>query len=64
MTCLFQELQISSHNLQEEKEALERRLEENTARLSQLEEDLMGVNQKALQKETELDGSVITMVTV
>lgn len=30
-------------------------MEENTARLLQLEEDLIGVTQKGLQKETELD---------
>lgn len=31
------------------------RLEEATARVIQLEEDLIGVTQKGLQKETELD---------
>lgn len=34
------------------------RLEEATARVLQLEEDLIGVTQKGLQKETELDGYV------
>lgn len=33
-------------------------MEENTARLLQLEEDLIGVTQKGLQKETELDWCV------
>lgn len=51
-----QELQSSSQALQEEKEEVKRRLEESTARVIQLEEDLIGVTQKGLQKETELDG--------
>ncbi|XP_032375039.1 tax1-binding protein 1 homolog B isoform X2 [Etheostoma spectabile] len=50
-----QELQNSSQALQEEKEEVKRRLEEATARVLQLEEDLIGVTQKGLQKETELD---------
>ncbi|XP_034729634.1 tax1-binding protein 1 homolog B isoform X2 [Etheostoma cragini] len=50
-----QELQNSSQALQEEKEEVKRRLEEATARVIQLEEDLIGVTQKGLQKETELD---------
>lgn len=50
-----QEVQNSSHALQEEKEEVKRRLEEATARVIQLEEDLIGVTQKGLQKETELD---------
>lgn len=53
-----QEVQNSSHALQEEKEEVKRRLEEATARVIQLEEDLIGVTQKGLQKETELDGWV------
>ncbi|KAJ3598438.1 hypothetical protein NHX12_001948 [Muraenolepis orangiensis] len=51
-----QELQSSSQALQEEREEVKRRLEEATARVLQLEEDLIGVTQKGLQKETELDG--------
>ncbi|CAL8291054.1 unnamed protein product [Merluccius merluccius] len=51
-----QELQTSSQALQEEREEVKRRLEEATARVLQLEEDLIGVTQKGLQKETELDG--------
>ena len=51
-----QELQNSSQALQEEREEVKRRLEEATARVLQLEEDLIGVTQKGLQKETELDG--------
>ena len=35
---------------------VKRRLEEATARVLQLEQDLIGVTQKGLQKETELDG--------
>ncbi|XP_060777793.1 tax1-binding protein 1 homolog B isoform X3 [Neoarius graeffei] len=50
-----QELQLSSQSLQEEREEVKKRMEENTARLLQLEEDLIGVTQKGLQKETELD---------
>ncbi|XP_078027916.1 tax1-binding protein 1 homolog B isoform X1 [Epinephelus lanceolatus] len=50
-----QEVQNSSQALLEEKEEVKRRLEEATARVIQLEEDLIGVTQKGLQKETELD---------
>lgn len=50
-----QELQLSAQSLQEEREEVKRRMEESTARLLQLEEDLIGVTQKGLQKETELD---------
>ena len=50
-----QEVQHSSQALQEEKEEVKRRLEDATARIVQLEEDLIGVTQKGLQKETELD---------
>ncbi|XP_046703744.1 tax1-binding protein 1 homolog B isoform X4 [Silurus meridionalis] len=50
-----QELQLSSQSLQEEREEVKKRMEENTARLLQLEDDLIGVTQKGLQKETELD---------
>lgn len=50
-----QEVQNSAQALQEEKEEVKRRLEEATARVIQLEEDLIGVTQKGLQKETELD---------
>ncbi|KAF7669458.1 hypothetical protein LDENG_00186590 [Lucifuga dentata] len=50
------EVQSSSQALQEEKDEIKRRLEEATARVLQLEEDLIGVTQKGLQKETELDG--------
>lgn len=48
-------MQSSSQAQQEEKEEAKRRLEEATARVIQLEEDLIGVTQKGLQKETELD---------
>lgn len=51
----IQEALHSSQALQEEKEEVKRRLEEATARVVQLEEDLIGVTQKGLQKETELD---------
>ncbi|XP_073341048.1 tax1-binding protein 1 homolog B isoform X1 [Pagrus major] len=50
-----QDVQNSSQAFQEEKEEVKRRLEEATARVIQLEEDLIGVTQKGLQKETELD---------
>ncbi|CAI5662585.1 unnamed protein product [Oreochromis niloticus] len=50
-----QEVQHSSQALLEEKEEVKRRLEEATARIIQLEEDLIGVTQKGIQKETELD---------
>lgn len=49
-------MQNSAQALQEEKEEVKMRLEEATARVLQLEEDLIGVTQKGLQKETELDG--------
>lgn len=48
-------MQNSAQALQEEKEEVKRRLEEATARVLQLEEDLIGVTQKGLLKETELD---------
>ncbi|XP_034144596.1 tax1-binding protein 1 homolog B isoform X2 [Esox lucius] len=50
-----QEVQVSCQALQGEREEVKRRLEEATARVVQLEEDLMGVTQKGLLKETELD---------
>uniref|UniRef100_A0A1A8J5A8 Tax1 (Human T-cell leukemia virus type I) binding protein 1b n=1 Tax=Nothobranchius kuhntae TaxID=321403 RepID=A0A1A8J5A8_NOTKU len=50
-----QEVQHASQAVQEEKEEVKRKLEEATARIVQLEEDLIGVTQKGLQKETELD---------
>uniref|UniRef100_A0A3B4GCP9 Tax1-binding protein 1 homolog B-like n=1 Tax=Pundamilia nyererei TaxID=303518 RepID=A0A3B4GCP9_9CICH len=50
-----QEVQHSSQALLEEKEEVKRRLDEATARIIQLEEDLIGVTQKGIQKETELD---------
>lgn len=53
---ISQEVQSSSQALQEEKAEVKRRLEEANARVVQLEEDLIGVTQKGLQKETELDG--------
>ena len=56
MCFIIQELQNSSQALQEEREEVKRRLEEATARVLQLEQDLIGVTQKGLQKETELDG--------
>lgn len=48
-------MQHSSQALLEEKEEVKRRLDEATARIIQLEEDLIGVTQKSIQKETELD---------
>ncbi|XP_030638612.1 tax1-binding protein 1 homolog B isoform X2 [Chanos chanos] len=51
----IQELQLSSQTLQEEREEMKKISEEKMARLLQLEEDLIGVTQKGLQKETELD---------
>ncbi|XP_054637805.1 tax1-binding protein 1 homolog B isoform X3 [Dunckerocampus dactyliophorus] len=50
-----QEVQASAKALQEEKEEVKRRLEEATSKVLQLEEDLIGVTQRGLQKETELD---------
>ncbi|XP_028326025.1 tax1-binding protein 1 homolog B isoform X2 [Gouania willdenowi] len=50
-----QDVQHSSQALLEEKEEVKRRLEDASARIIQLEEDLIGVTQKGLQKETELD---------
>jgi chromosome segregation ATPase len=46
---------VSCQALQEEREEVKRRLEEATARVLQLEDDLIRVTQKGLQKETELD---------
>lgn len=57
-----QEVQNSSQALQEEKEGVKRTLEEATAKVVQLEEDLIGVTQKGLQKETELDRWVYLML--
>ncbi|XP_036394674.1 tax1-binding protein 1 homolog B isoform X3 [Megalops cyprinoides] len=50
-----QELQSSSRTLQEEREEVKKRHQEVAARVHQLEEDLIGVTQKGIQKETELD---------
>ncbi|XP_060949058.1 tax1-binding protein 1 homolog A [Limanda limanda] len=50
-----QELLRSSQGLSEEREEVRRRLNEATDRVRQLEEDLLGVSQRGLQKETELD---------
>ncbi|XP_057689385.1 tax1-binding protein 1 homolog B [Corythoichthys intestinalis] len=50
-----QELQSSSRVLQEEKEEVKSRLEEATSKVLQLEADLIGVTQRGLLKETELD---------
>lgn len=50
-----QELLRSSQGLSEEREDVRRRLSEATDRVRQLEEDLLGVTQRGLQKETELD---------
>lgn len=60
MFCVLapQELHTSAQALQEERVEVKRRLEEATARVIQLEEDLIGVTQRGLQKETELDGWV------
>uniref|UniRef100_H2LK80 Tax1 (human T-cell leukemia virus type I) binding protein 1a n=1 Tax=Oryzias latipes TaxID=8090 RepID=H2LK80_ORYLA len=49
------ELLRSSQGLSEEREEVRRRLTEATDRVRQLEEDLLGVTQRGLQKETELD---------
>lgn len=56
-SCLSgpQELLRSSQGLSEEREEVRRRLTEATDRVRQLEEDLLGVTQRGLQKETELD---------
>ncbi len=51
-----QELQLSAQSMQKEREEVKSRMEESTARLLQLEEDMIGVTQKGLLKETELDG--------
>ncbi|XP_061598747.1 tax1-binding protein 1 homolog A isoform X2 [Cololabis saira] len=50
-----QELLRSSQGLSEEREEVRRRLTEAKDRVRQLEEDLLGVTQRGLQKETELD---------
>ncbi|XP_062322734.1 tax1-binding protein 1 homolog B isoform X1 [Osmerus eperlanus] len=51
-----QDVQSSSQALQEEREEVKRRLDEATARVVQLEDDLIGITQKGLQRVTELDG--------
>lgn len=51
----FQDLQSASQALQEEREEVTRKCQEVTGRVHQLEEDLIGVTQKGIQKETELD---------
>ncbi|KAF7221749.1 tax1-binding protein 1 homolog A isoform X3 [Nothobranchius furzeri] len=50
-----QELLRSSQGLSEEREDIRRKLTEAKDRIRQLEEDLLGVTQRGLQKETELD---------
>ncbi|XP_053720125.1 tax1-binding protein 1 homolog A-like [Synchiropus splendidus] len=50
-----QELLRSSQGLSEEREEVRKRLTEASDRVRQLEEDLLGVTQRGLQKETELD---------
>ncbi|XP_068616315.1 tax1-binding protein 1 homolog A-like [Brachionichthys hirsutus] len=50
-----EELLRSSQGLSEEREEARRRLTEATDRVRQLEENLLGVTQRGLQKETELD---------
>ncbi|XP_037549274.1 tax1-binding protein 1 homolog A [Nematolebias whitei] len=50
-----QELLRSSQGLSEEREEVRRKLTEAKDRVRQLEEDLLGVTQRGLQKETELD---------
>ncbi|MED6255579.1 hypothetical protein ATANTOWER_011604, partial [Ataeniobius toweri] len=49
------ELLRSSQGLSDEREEVRRRLAEAKDRVRQLEEDLLGVTQRGLQKETELD---------
>ncbi|KAK5622358.1 hypothetical protein CRENBAI_004823 [Crenichthys baileyi] len=50
-----QELLRSSQGLSDEREEVRRKLAEAKDRVRQLEEDLLGVTQRGLQKETELD---------
>ncbi|KAM4725898.1 tax1-binding protein 1 homolog A isoform 1-T3 [Anableps anableps] len=50
-----QELLRSSQGLSDEREEVRRRLTETKDRVRQLEDDLLGVTQRGLQKETELD---------
>ncbi|XP_032436014.1 tax1-binding protein 1 homolog A isoform X2 [Xiphophorus hellerii] len=50
-----QELLRSSQGLSDEREEVRRRLTEAKDRVRLLEEDLLGVTQRGLQKETELD---------
>ncbi|XP_051926291.1 tax1-binding protein 1 homolog A isoform X1 [Hippocampus zosterae] len=50
-----QELLRSSQCLSEEREEVRRRLTEATDRVRQLEGDLLGITQRGLQKETELN---------
>ncbi|XP_048882651.1 tax1-binding protein 1 homolog B isoform X2 [Brienomyrus brachyistius] len=50
-----QELLGAMRTLQEEREEAKKRHAEEAARVAQLEQDLIGVTQKGLQKETELD---------
>lgn len=60
LSYVSQEVQHSSQALLEEKEEVKRRLDEATARIIQLEEDLIGVTQKSIQKETELDRWILS----
>ena len=53
--CVLQELLRSSQGLSEEREEVRRRLCEACERVRHLEEELRGVSQRSLQKETELD---------
>ncbi|KAL4629719.1 tax1-binding protein 1 isoform X1 [Arapaima gigas] len=50
-----QDLQQSSQILQEEKEEVKKKHDEALGRVHQLEEDLIEITQKSIQKETELD---------
>lgn len=55
LLSVLQELLRSSQGLSEEREEVRKRLTEATDRVRQLEEDLLSVTQRGLQKETELD---------
>ncbi|KPP78647.1 tax1-binding protein 1 B-like [Scleropages formosus] len=59
-----QELQQSSQILQEEKEDMKRKHDQALGRVHQLEEDLIGVTQRGIQKETELDRDRLKKLTM
>ncbi|KAK6491211.1 tax1-binding protein 1-like protein B-like isoform X1 [Huso huso] len=51
----YQDILNESQTLKDENEEIKKKYENATSRILQLEDDLIGVSQKAIEKETELD---------